>query len=502
MAAMAGEEKTTHPTLRDARERHGNDTAFVFRTKAPCRGLIVPDNRSTTTPNKLNATLVLDRSGSMGSQVYPVLQGVCEALKKVCVTVNVIAFDHEVEIYPNTSLDLLSCLSVEARGLTHMAPTVSEVAKFLKPNSLLIIVSDGAIDDPKRLEDALSGFKRVDHVTVVGLRVGNCPNADTEAISGWVSATGEQGTLRTVEDVTTTSISSALCDCFEEMLLYSRVNSCIYTLHCDSGVGQTPFHYDKTCTATSGQILFLPCVEDPTISLDDRPLPVVEISVPIDMLVQYIRGAFRKIKFSMVSGDKSVNYHHQLETLIRMIPEPVHTRWAFMRASEIARIAQQQQQSANDIDSLRHEMLEVKNRVGVLCLRNQQQKAEFIRGRHATKFMKRTVEAGVSAITRAVLEAARHIKENDLTSDVTGFLSLNDTYTSILEGAEVLENCSFSSVRDVLNAVGIVGLAVDLRPRPVIPDAWTLWGVIRTVFVGPFSAARLRSRRLFSAGIV
>ena len=188
----------------------------------------------------------------------------------------------------------------------------------------------------------------------------------------------------------------------------------------------------------------------------------------------------------MINANLVLSTEQRLGALLRILPKPVQDGWQFMTAAEIARRAAEPK---SDVKQLEQEIREAINQASVVSACSQQEKAEFIRGsKHAKTFAKRATEAGVQELVEAILKAAKYIEEHHLQSEISCFLSLEDTYSSILSAAEQLrDGFSPAGVRDVLNLVGIVGLAVYLLPRPVIPDAWTLWGVIQEVHDGECS---------------
>ena len=492
MASLAGEAKTAArtPTLEEARANHPAGTAFIFPVEAGLRGLVLPMEMKRPTNHKktrfINVTIVLDRSGSMGSHMKPLMSGLSLALKKLHPELksHVVAFDNQVEIHKNIDSKMLPCLPVHARGCTYMAPTVQEVKKLLGPNSLVIVASDGEINDRAPLRSELARLGGADQVTVVGLRVGASPSADTEAISGWVTALGAQGALRTVPTVNPKVVSLALWECFKETRL--QVTSQMHTLSCSGGVGKTRGVYTDECTVTPDGLLFLPVpdnLEDQAISLDGHPLRVVEIVPPRDHILAFIQQAFRNIKFAMVSGASDTE--QRLGALLRILPKPVQDVWQFMTAAEIARRATEPK---SDVKQLEQEIREAINQASVVSACSQQEKAEFICGKHAKTFTKRATEAGVKELVEAILKAAKYIEKRNLQSKISCFLSLENSYSSTFSAAgQLLNGFSPESVRDVLNLIGIVGLAVNLSPRSVIPDAWTLWGVIQEVHDGECS---------------
>lgn len=498
MASLAGgESKAGNPlTLEEACESYADtNPAFVFPVGG-FRGLVLPMEMKQRTNHKktrlVNVIIVLDRSGSMGSQMDPLMYGLSSALKKLHPELksHVVAFDNRVEIHKNIDSDRLPCLPVHARSTTYMGPTVCEVKKLLCPNTLIIVASDGAIDDPDDLRYQFRKLKsaNIDHVTVIGLRVGSSKYADTKAISGWVTATGAKGALRTVPSVTSDNICTALCECFEETGLSSRVLSHILKLSYSGGVGKTPGEYLRECTVMPGDIIFIGNPnnpEDVDMTIDGQPLRVVEIKPPRNVILAFIRQSLRNIKFSIVSGNSDSNTEQRLRILLGIIPKaPSSEEWKFMTAAEIARRASEPK---SEVKKLEYEIQEAINQAIVISKCSQQQMADFIRGTHAKTFAKRAAEAGVQELKDAILNAAEYIEDKHPQSEIACFLSLEDTYGSILSAAEQLRNgFSPESVRDVLNLVGIVGLAVDLNPRPVVADAWSLWGVMKTINDGEF----------------
>ena len=496
MASLTGGESKGGSllTLEEACESYADtNTAFVFPVGG-FRGLVLPMEMKQRTNHKktrlVNVIIVLDRSGSMGSQMTPLMCGLSLALNNLHPELksHVVAFDDWVEVHNNIDCGALPCLSVYARGCTYMAPTVQKVKELLEPNTLLIVASDGAINDPADLSKQFRELKssNIDHVTVIGLRVGASLNADTEAISGWVTALGAEGALRDVHTVTSDTVSAALSECFDETRLYSRVASQMHTLYCSAGVGKIPGEYQRECTVMPGDIIFIGNPnnpEDVDMTIDGQPLRVVEIEPPRDVILAFIRQSLRDIKFSIVSGNSDSNTEQRLRVLLGIIPKaPSSDEWQFMTAAEIVHRASEPK---SEVKKLEHEIRETLNQMIVKTFRSQQQMADFIRGTHAKTFAKRAAEAGVQELKDAILNAAEYIEDNHLRSEITCFLSLEDTYSSILSAAEqLLAGFSPKSVRGVLNLAGMVGLAVNLSPRPVIPDAWTLGGVILKVHDG------------------
>ena len=448
--------------------------------------------------------LVIDRSGSMGQQMTPLLGGLSRALKEFK-QLQVIAFDDRVEGYNDIEPSVLPWIGLHARGCTSMAPTVPEVEKLLRRISpgrevLLIVASDGVIDDStllkarlESMEQALSA-RRTGRTTVIGLRVGHYSHrADTVAISGYVTgAKATSSDLHTIPEVTIGNIEGAVASSLSKLQVSPTSSN--HTLSSERGIARTPFDkFELRHGVVAGQLVFLGGdSESEALLLNKTRLRVVEITLPRGRVIDAVAGMFETTKFGMVSGilaaDEAVR---RLRALQRMIPADEDAdAWRAMTACEVAEAAAKKKKATTTGKSLSLEIATAINEAHMIATRSQQEQADFIVGMQAAKFVKRAKEAGVGTLVQCLLCAFEYLaavqSRVDLEEAPPCYLTLQSTCDSLWEAAKLVRDGGYNpqSVLDILDLVGVVGFAVSITPVRVVADAWGLWGVVGKVFAG------------------
>ena len=456
--------------------------------------------------------LVLDRSGSMGSQMEPLKGGLATALSDFK-NVNVVAFDDKVEVYEDVKTDSLPCLFIPARNGTYMQttiPKVEELLKKIKPSRevLVVVASDGALHDPvglpQNLKTMAARLNRSATTTVVGLRVGrSSASADTVAISAWVSALATASALHDVTDVTVDSIAAAVSDARSTLGISSTPSTNI--LVANAPVSRDCFSIEKreSLSVHKSEVLFVsPAKADPStfrLDVNGKEVLTVEVVADRNVVLTTVKRLVVSTKNSMVSGglpaESATQQLIQLEQMLNAVSD-ANAVWRPMSARQIATA------EASLEKILRTEIAEAKNMATTLAMCSHQEMAEFIRGKQANRFAKRAKETGVEELLACVMRAAAKIKDTEDRNRQSGeppecFLTLQSTAACISDVAEMViehakalmgsatEYC-FATVPELLDAAGVTGIAVRAKEGiSVKADAWTLWhSIIEEIYDG------------------
>jgi hypothetical protein len=469
-------------------------------------GKIDPSELSGGTDTNVKFIVILDRSGSMGSNVKKfvntILPRVLEKLNMKNVDIDLIDFDDGSRIYTGDS-NYFENLRISMGGCTYMHYAVQNLDKLLqnytlpnvKQNIRLLSISDGMLHDQlETLNLASDLFSKIkDSFTInsqaIRLFTSSC-EPDTRGLSSML----QFNTISTPQliDIDANNSSENITDSIVELFINDGLNFKITLKSSDKIFKENPWNdsYESIDLIKGENVFWMDDVpKSLTIESDDNGEKST-VEVPVEMgedltMDNYRRVLESKIDYFMkkIRVLKVVNTQSSLEEM-KTIIQYFEKFESYLESSS---------ENLDDIDTIKlnnrvhllkkliqkrdcsitNMMKEIQNNDKVNQL-NSRQLADFLRNVNTDKdgksLSRRGLAEGINFDTEArkeVLEMAKHldeIKDIDDTDHTVSFYSHATTLDGIKTVCELTEDPDiFEKITaiDIIKLLNIVGVGCD-----------------------------------------
>ena len=454
----------------------------------------------STVPTRSRLWAIVDRSGSMQGAFNRAMRTIGDMAESLRVPyVKIFTFDSVSETYDMTPNQLKSC-TLTSRGSTNMKRTIEDLVAAL--NSIdgesiqLLVISDGDVFDKNSVLQYTRGMEHRIHtnnyIQVVGVRLftSGYGNPDTQAITSIFTLNNHPHAASELYEMQIQNHRGRVAGGYHisqfdpvlaHLLETSTVETHIFAAPDGCLVRRYPWDEPSTearlvpgmnCVILTGDINTFTTVE-----IDDDHVQVTEAQLESEQdLADFLRAIESNIRNWKVLGthemhvSAAIGFVKKLQSYFETrYNDPVLSCTLRSRIKVLRRVALAREKSITQA------ILQLENKIGVDRL-NSQQQADFLRQlnkdhRSARSIAKRSRFSDVSELENALSEglvnlcegATRLPESTDVDVLPTSFYSVCDNNDAMEMIVEARTEISSMTTEEMLQCVGINGLAVDVH---------------------------------------